>query len=366
MSDADQNPGSSTVSSLAGRYGAARGQNAKFRWRTFITPGWALSVIGIIAFSYLAFSILAPWQLNKDHRIKERNEQILTAFSVDPGDFSTAFAPDGTLNPNKEWYRVEVRGEFIGPDVLLRLRPTDGGPAVQALHAFAIENGPVLLINRGYISTQGNIIPEVPPAPAGLKNITIVARANEPLPAREPLFDDNFWQVYGINTTQVGKVVGTSLGADYGQLTAESPGVLSPIPLPKLDRGSHLSYGMQWIAFGIMAPLGLAYFIRAELKERRQARKELAGQGAIPPKTSAVTVSTPELAETGDPATDLSTPPPPGLFSRLFKADEDAASASTADLETLDLNAARDIRLRYGRAKRNDYERFVRRDEDRF
>ena len=44
--------------------------------------------------------------------------------------------------------------------------------------------------------------------------------------------------------------------------------------MPKLDRGWHLSYGLQWIAFGIMAPLGLGYFVWAEFRERRRVRDE--------------------------------------------------------------------------------------------
>ena len=58
----------------------------------------------------------------------------------------------------------------------------------------------------------------------------------------------------------------------YLQLEADAPGALEPVPLPQLDAGPYLSYGLQWLAFGIMAPLGLAYFVRAELRERRRGK----------------------------------------------------------------------------------------------
>lgn len=44
--------------------------------------------------------------------------------------------------------------------------------------------------------------------------------------------------------------------------------------MPQLDSGPHLSYGIQWIAFGIMAPLGLGYFVWAEMRERRREQEE--------------------------------------------------------------------------------------------
>ena len=45
------------------------------------------------------------------------------------------------------------------------------------------------------------------------------------------------------------------LAEDYVQLAEGQAGEINAIPVPMLDRGSHLSYAFQWIAFGIMAPL---------------------------------------------------------------------------------------------------------------
>ena len=50
--------------------------------------------------------------------------------------------------------------------------------------------------------------------------------------------------------------------------------MINPIPLPQLETGNHLSYGLQWIAFGLLAPAGLIYFIVSETRERRRFREE--------------------------------------------------------------------------------------------
>src|SRR5699024_6782944 len=56
---------------------------------------------------------------------------------------------------------------------------------------------------------------------------------------------------------------------------------LYTIQLPSMDRGNHLSYGYQWIAFGILAPIGLGWFIYTEFRERRRAEKEQAELAAL-------------------------------------------------------------------------------------
>jgi hypothetical protein len=46
------------------------------------------------------------------------------------------------------------------------------------------------------------------------------------------------------------------------------------IGLPHLDAGPFLSYGIQWIAFGIIAPIGVGYFVLAEVKQRRREKAQ--------------------------------------------------------------------------------------------
>ena len=51
--------------------------------------------------------------------------------------------------------------------------------------------------------------------------------------------------------------------------------------LPHLDAGPFLSYGIQWIAFGIIAPIGLGYFVYSEIRQRRL---EKAAAAAVRPE----------------------------------------------------------------------------------
>jgi cytochrome oxidase assembly protein ShyY1 len=82
--------------------------------------------------------------------------------------------------------------------------------------------------------------------------------------------------VYSINTDQIAEITGVPLTGSYLQLVEDQPGGLGVIGLPHLDSGPFLSYGIQWIAFGVIAPVGVGYFVVAEYKQRRRERAAVA------------------------------------------------------------------------------------------
>ena len=105
--------------------------------------------------------------------------------------------------------------------------------------------------------------------------MTVIARLRDSenrVGGKDPFTEEGVAQVYSINTQQVGQVMGTALAEPYLQLVEGQPGGLGVVPLPHLDAGPFLSYGIQWIAFGIVAPIGLGYFIYAEVRQRRREK----------------------------------------------------------------------------------------------
>ncbi|AZA08848.1 SURF1 family cytochrome oxidase biogenesis protein [Corynebacterium pseudopelargi] len=278
-------------------------------WKVFLTPGWVITTVLVIAFSYLAFTVLSPWQLGKDRDIVNRNEHVDAAFEEEPTNYQNVFNTQGHITNDQEWRRVRIDGHYL-PDkeVLLRMRPVESGPSYQSLVPFQIDHGPVVLVNRGFEPTSAGEAPNIPTPPSG--NVTLVAhaRANERTPDKEPMQADGYQQVYGINTEQISKISDTPLAQDYLQLSSDEPGVLQPIPIPKQDRGNHLSYGFQWIAFGIMAPLGLGYFVYSEIRERKRVREEEAAMASA----SSATNNTDSPAPTQPQATQVSEQAPDG------------------------------------------------------
>lgn len=245
------------------------------RWAFLFRPQWLALFVVVIAFAYLCFTVLAPWQLGKNTKTSRENAQISESLTAEPVPVSSVLPQQDSSAPDEQWRRVTATGRYL-PDaqVLARLRVIEGEPAFEVLVPFAVDGGPTVLVDRGYIRPEeGSRVPEFAPVPEG--SVTIVARLRDSealAQGKEPLRQDGTQQVYSINIEQISAITGVPLAGSYLQLTEDQPGGLGVIGLPHLDAGPFLSYGIQWIAFGVIAPIGVGYFVFAELRQRRREK----------------------------------------------------------------------------------------------
>ncbi|MFD1813134.1 SURF1 family protein [Rhodococcus gannanensis] len=240
-----------------------------------LRPGWLVLAVVVAGFAYMCFTVLAPWQLGKNTNTEHRNALIEQSVNADPVPVQSILPESGPLNPDDEWRQVTATGTYLSDrEALVRLRSIEGDPAYEVLTPMRLAGGEVILVNRGFVRpVQGTLAPPIEPAPAGEVTVNARARVSEgTVPGKDPIVENGIPQVYFLDAGQVGTTVGLPLVDAWFQLSAGEPGALNPIPLPQLDAGPYLSYGLQWLAFGIMAPLGLAYFVRAEIRERRRER----------------------------------------------------------------------------------------------
>jgi len=266
------------------------------RFGFLFRPQWLALYVVVAAFAWLCFTVLAPWQLGKNTTTSRENTQIASSLNTDPVPLTNYLPRQDSSAHEHQWQRVTASGSYLPEaQVLARLRSVDGAPAYEVLVPFVVDGGPTVLVNRGYVKPeQGTAVPSIAAAPAEPVTITARLRDSEMLAVgREPFRAEGAMQVYSINPGQVSQVTGVPLTGSYLQLVEDQPGGLGVIPLPILDAGPFLSYGIQWIAFGIIAPIGVGYFILAEVKVRRR-EKALAkpqgepepGQAAGPPVTT--------------------------------------------------------------------------------
>ncbi len=269
-----------------------------------LRPSWVILAIIVIAFAYLCFTVLAPWQLGKNTTTSHRNQLIADSVHADPVDVLAA--ADGRVQVH-EWQRVTANGAYL-PDstVLVRLRHLDDKPAYSVLGAFKLDDGRIVLVDRGLVAAvNGTRPPEVAAPPSGPQRIEGRIRVAEGvIPGKDPSVQDGFRQVYSIDVTQEMTTLQLPLtalpGGDRGgylQLESGQPGAFTPDPLPQLDAGPYLSYGLQWLAFGIMAPLGLGYFVYAEIRERRKEKGDTKGESGSASTESASPKPEPEAPE---------------------------------------------------------------------
>ena len=283
--------------------------------RTFARPGWVALAIVVVAFAAACFYVLAPWQLGKNSRTEHQNSLIKSAVSRSAAPIDSVWAGRGPLPKDSEWREVTATGRYLPDDqAVVRLRSVSDAPAYEVLTPFRLDDGRVFVVNRGYVRpVQGTALPSVSPAPDGSTTISARLRVGEGTSSgRGPRVEGGALQVYTIDPAVLGRTVGLDVMPAYLQLSPDQPGSLGELPIPQLDSGPYLSYGLQWIAFGVMAPLGLGYFVVAEVRHRRAAAA---------------------AAKTGDAEAGAAPPPRPGgVAARARQRREELVSASSSGL----------------------------------
>ncbi|MDJ0393000.1 SURF1 family protein [Rhodococcus sp. G-MC3] len=275
------------------------------RLRFLLRPGWLALAAVVVMFAFLCFWVLAPWQLGKNTSNSHRNDLITESVDSDPVAVGEALSSTG-FAPDDEWRRVVAEGRYLPEkEVLVRLRSIKEAPAYEVVTPFQLDDGPIVLVNRGYVTPiQGTQPPPIELAPSGEVTLNARLRQSEGT-SREPIQEADHLQVYNINPQQIGAAVGIDAVDGYLQLDDDQPGGLGVIDLPQTDSGPYLSYGLQWLAFGIMAPLGLAYFVRAEWRERRKSMQrdiaDSAGPASVPEDTAPESASVPADATAVEP-----------------------------------------------------------------
>ncbi|WP_369974766.1 SURF1 family protein [Nocardia sp. MDA0666] len=310
-----------------------------------LRPSWAILAVIVVAFAYLCFTVLAPWQLGKNTSTSHRNNLIAASVNADPVPAKNLLntgegtPPAGTNPADTEWRRVIATGSYVPNSMVVeRLQRLNDQPAYGVLATFRLDDGRVVLVDRGLIAAvNGSDLPMIAEPPSGPQHIEgRVRRSEGVVPGKDPMVRDGLRQVYSVDTAQLSTLLGTPLAgfatAEHGgylQLDAGQPGAFTPEALPQLDAGPYLSYGLQWIAFGVMAPLGLGYFVYAELRERRRDRAAAQAATATPSEHVPAMSTAGSRAESASTATeDTSTGPATAPSDPAPKAQSETTPVS--------------------------------------
>lgn len=242
------------------------------RWTFLLRPGWLALILVVGCFSALAFTVLSPWQFHRDDAKAARNAAIEESMRTPPQPLRDVL-PAGAAAQGHEWTQVTLTGRYLPEaEMVVRLRTVLGEPAFEVVVPMRLRDGTTVLVDRGYLRPAPGVqVPDYPPVPRGEVTVQGRLRAAETDPADRPVVRGaGTPQIYAIEPRTVTSLTGVELEPLYVQLNAGQPGVLGVLPLPQLSSGPHLAYALQWIAFGVMAPLGLGYFAWREGVARRR------------------------------------------------------------------------------------------------
>lgn len=265
--------------------------------RFLLRPGWLVFVAVVLAFVVACYALLAPWQFGRETQREAETAAIAAANAAPAVPVGDLLPSGGSVTPDVEWRRVTVTGTFL-PDAeaVVRLRLVDGGPAVEVVTPLRTDDGRVLLVDRGSVSTGGGTaVPEFDPAPTGEVTLEARLRVSQNDPEERGVVDyAGVRQTYAVDPEPLAAATGLPIEDGWLQLAEDQPGVLNPLPVSPSTGGApftNRSYALQWITFGLIALLALGYFIRLEMhqrsgkkeRDRTALRRALAGDDEAPP-----------------------------------------------------------------------------------
>lgn len=239
---------------------------------------WTIYISLAVVFA-IACAFLSNWQFSRN---EERGRQLALVdanYDAAPVALEDVIPPGAALDPGDQWQPVELVGRYVSDDqVLVRNRPHGGTAAFEVLVPFELDDGRVLLIDRGWVP-PGEDRPEpdaVPAAPEG--QVTVVARLKPGEPAPSSGRSAPEGQVATINLPLVAAAISADTAdalelSAYAIMASEDPAPSSApqqLESPSADPGPHLSYAIQWILFAIMGFVFITYVIRTERKHRRE------------------------------------------------------------------------------------------------
>ena len=271
---------------------------------------WAIYIALAVVFA-IACAFLSNWQFTRN---QERSGQLaLVAENYDavPVPLAELLPADGDFSPGDEWHPVTLTGTYLTDEQLLvRNRPHGGTSAFEVLVPFRLDDGRVLLVDRGWVPPgQDQPVPDAIPAPPSDEATVIVRlRPGEALPSSGRSAPEG--QVPTINLGLVADTISPSAGealeqSAYGVMVSEDPAPAtapSALEPPSDDPGPHLSYAIQWILFAVMGFVFIGYVIRTERRHRREDAED---------------------AQSAEGGTDASAPAPPAPRRRRDRDAED-------------------------------------------
>ena len=238
-------------------------------YRFLFSSKW-MGYLLLAAIFAAACVFLGRWQMDRRAETLAEINRVLTNYSATPIPFDQAREEFADLDPAREWTQVELKGTYDAEGQrIVRNRPLNGQPGYEVVVPFKLESGETVVIDRGWLPI-GNKNPgspdSIPAPPAG--PVTAIVR----LKHGEPQLDRGApeGQLASIDLpTYADQLPYPVLTGAYGQLASESPAPADapfPFPKPTTEEGTHLSYSLQWFAFGVLMFVGFGYAARQQAR----------------------------------------------------------------------------------------------------
>ncbi len=247
-------------------------------------PKWIFGHLIALAFVVMAVN-LGFWQIRRLHERQAFNRQVVANMQA-PVSSLDAVLPNGSTFKDVHHElnrRVRVTGKYLVNKemVITGQASADGIPGVWIVTPLQLGDGRVVLINRGWLPSTGQIT--TPPTdakpPTGQVRVTGLVSETQPQaegesPERNVANQRSFLR---IDIKRIAQEFSQPLVPAFVQRSDQAPrdpGPRSPAnlePAP-LSNGPHLSYTLQWFVFAGVVVVGYPFLLWIMAKDREGER----------------------------------------------------------------------------------------------
>ncbi|HKU10595.1 MAG TPA: SURF1 family protein [Sinomonas sp.] len=240
-------------------------------YRFLFSRRW-LTYLGLAILFAVACVLLSRWQMSRLAETQAVIDLVNRNYDAAPAPFHDASPQFEHLASDHEWEQVSLHGSYQPADTrVVRNRPLNGQPGYEVVVPFKLDSGQTVIVDRGWlpIGNQEQGRPDsVPAPPSGEVSVVVRLRPSEPTLDRGAPSG----QLASIDLpTYAGQLKYPVLTGSYGLMASETPAAATTptaLPKPQPDDGTHLSYALQWLAFGVLMFIGFGYAARQHARNR--------------------------------------------------------------------------------------------------
>ncbi|AOR35100.1 hypothetical protein BFF78_32185 [Streptomyces fodineus] len=258
---------------------ARRYRRGVHRYRFLLSRQWV--ILTIVAIALIPTMIrLGFWQKHRYEERTARNDLVSSALHAKPVPVERLTSPGHSVTRTEKYRTVTATGTFdTAKEVVVRRRTnSDDEVGFHVLTPFVLDDGKVLLVNRGWIPADGaqTAFPKIPAPQSGRSTVTGRLMADETTAASgiknvKGLPDR---QIMLINSAEEAHRLGAQVLGGYVEQTAPTPRSGSPEQIS--DPGSedaplNYAYMIQWWLFAAAVPVGWWFLLRREIRDQQEA-----------------------------------------------------------------------------------------------
>ena len=217
----------------------------------------------------------AQWQFSRGSNQSANNKIIAANIDLPSLTIEDVANLDPVAN---QWRKITLQGKFsMSNQELVRNRYYEGKFGFEVLTLFTTTNGENFWVDRGWVAAGPNAATPPDVEQVTSESIEITARIRSENLSRQLQGSFFVTRATSEKPESIAKLQGIDANEYYLDLLGSLDGQVRPlteIELPELSNGPHYAYGIQWLAFALLALIG-RYLIFREAKRLPLVKVEI-------------------------------------------------------------------------------------------